>query len=672
MLAQRFVRQFSRTIKPYSLLLVFTLGAAGQQSYVFTKVLSNNSQRPDGNGVFNINYVTTPAFDGQWVVFKDYGNKDDGSLQALWSFNTIDATFHKLADLKTTAPGAATTFSDIQLPDTAPLVRKGTVIFVAHYITGAQLLQGLFAMPAAGGMIVKIADYSTADPTGGTFNRLGAFGSQAGGFSFDGATVVFAGQGSTSTNGAYSALPNGTSLAMVADTAHPFTSGGVSVKNFSTPTVSGNNVLLYGTDGTDPATGYNGLYLAMVGGNGTPTELVNSKQQLPGDTNATFHTRFDAPVLALDGMLAVFRADDPNAGVGVLYGLYTADLGSRTIGKIVDVNSTLTGLGKLSAIATNGVAASQGSVLFKAGDTAGANALYLWNGGSASRIVGRGDTLDGQSVVNVQDPGNASLYGQGFAFNVDFGSLLSESLYVAVPASTVVKLAAVMNSASYTSASIAPGEVVTLFGTGMGPATLAAYQLDANQRIATQLAGAQIAFNGYSAPLLYVSDKQSAAVVPFELAGAASAQVVVQYNGSSAAAVTVPVTNTMPGLFSASQGGSGPGAIQNSDQSYNSAANPAAAGSEIVLWIAGLGTIVPAQADGSFAGSPLPSLQFPVTVSIGGLPAQVVYSGPAPTAVAGLYQVNCVIPLGTPSGNAAVTVTADGRSSQPNLIVVVK
>lgn len=671
MLLYRFAAQFYRTIQLCFVLLVLTLGAEGQQSYVFTRVLNNNTQRPDGNGVFNINNLTTPAFDGQWVVFKDYGNKDDGSLQALWSFNTIDSTFHKLADLKTTVPGAATTFTDIQLPDTAPLVRKGTVIFVAHYISGA-LLQGLFAVPAAGGAVVKIADYSTADPTGGKFNRLGAFGSQAGGFSFDGSTVVFAGQGNTSTSGAYSAPPDGTSLALVADTAHPFTGGGVSVGNYSTPTVTGSNVLLYGTDGTDPATGYNGLYLAMVGGNGTPTEVVNSKQQLPGDTNATFHTRFDAPVLALDGMLAVFRADDPNAGVGVLYGLYTTDLASHAIGKIADVNSTLPGLGKLLNIATSGVAASQGSVLFKAGDTAGANALYLWSAGSASRVVGRGDTLDGQLVVNVQDPGNGSLYGQGFAFNADFGSVLTESLYVAVPASTVTKLAAVMNSASYTSASIAPGEVVTLFGTGMGPAALTAYQLDANHRIATQLAGVQIAFNGFSAPLIYVSDKQSAAVVPFELAGAGSAQVVVQYSGRIAAAVTVPVTNTMPGLFSASQGGSGPGAIQNSDQSYNSAANPAAAGSEIVLWISGLGALTPAPPNGSFVGSPLPSLQFPVTVNIGGAPAQVVYSGPAPTAVAGLYQVNCVIPPGTPSGNAAVTVTADGRSSQPNLMVAVK
>jgi uncharacterized protein (TIGR03437 family) len=671
MLLNRFVAQFSRTIQLCSVLLILALSAEGQQSYVFTKVLNNSTQRPDGNGVFNINNITTPAFDGQWVVFKDYGNKDDGSLQALWSFNKVDSTFHKLADLKTTVPGAATTFTDIQLPDTAPLVRKGTVIFVAHYISGA-LLQGLFAVPAAGGAVVKIADYSTADPTGGKFNRLGAFGSQAGGFSFDGATVVFTGQGNTSTSGAYSAPPDGTSLALVADTAHPFTGGGVSVGNFSTPTVTGSNVLLYGTDGTDPATGYNGLYLAMIGGSGTPTELVNSKQPLPGDTTANFHTRFDAPVVALDGMLAVFRADDPNAGVGVLYGLYTADIASRAIGKIADVNSTLPGLGKLLNIATSGVAASQGSVLFKAGDTAGVNALYLWSGGSASRIVGRGDTLDGQLVVNVQDPGNGSLSGQGFAFNADFGSVLTESLYVAVPASTVTKLAAVMNSASYTSASIAPGEVVTLFGTGMGPAALTAYQLDANHRIATQLAGVQVAFNGYYAPLIYVSDKQSAAVVPFELAGAASAQVVVQYNSRIAATVTVPVTNTMPGLFSASQGGSGPGAIQNSDQSYNSAANPAAAGSQIVLWISGLGALTPAQANGSFVGSPLPSLQFPVTVNIGGVPAQVVYSGPAPTAVAGLYQVNCVIPPGTPSGNAAVTVTADGRSSQPNLMVVVK
>jgi len=49
--------------------------------------------------------------------------------------------------------------------------------------------------------------------------------------------------------------------------------------------------------------------------------------------------------------------------------------------------------------------------------------------------------------------------------------------------------------------------------------------LDANQRIGTQLAGVQVAFNGYPAPLIYVSDKQSAAVVPFELAGGFERQV---------------------------------------------------------------------------------------------------------------------------------------------------
>ena len=71
-------------------------------------------------------------------------------------------------------------------------------------------------------------------------------------------------------------------------------------------------------------------------------------------------------------------------------------------------------------------------------------------------------------------------------------------------------------------------------------------------------------------------------------------------------------------------------------------------------------------------GSPLPVLRYPVTVSIGGQNAQIVYSGAAPQAVAGLYQINCVIPAGTPAGPAAVVVTSDGRPSQTGLTVAVK
>src|SRR5664279_2166939 len=137
-----------------------------------------------------------------------------------------------------------------------------------------------------------------------------------------------------------------------------------------------------GTDGADPGKGYNGLYLGKAGNNGALTELVNSKQQLPGGTNSAFHTRFDAPYMAFDGTLAAFRADDAAApAASPLFGLYSTDLTSHAINKIADVNSTLPGLGKLKNIADQGVAVSQGNVLFRAADITagypGKSGLYL-------------------------------------------------------------------------------------------------------------------------------------------------------------------------------------------------------------------------------------------------------------------------------------------------------
>jgi uncharacterized protein (TIGR03437 family) len=638
--------------------------AAPGQSFVYTKVLDYLTPRPDGAGVFNINAITTPSFDGQWVVFRDNGPFDDVSLSSIWSYNIHDRTFHKLVALTTPVPGGTGTFSSVQLLDTAPFVRNGTVVFIGRDSNPAQYNQGIYAVPAAGGAVVKVADYQTADPSGGHFTVFDAAGKQEGGFSFDGTTVVFSAQGSTGVIGGYSALPNGSSLAMVADGAHPYHA--IAPNNpslFTSPAVAGNNVVVAGLD---PSNGYNGLYLGTVGGNGALIELLNSNQALPGDPTANRRTHFDAPVLDIDSTLIVFRASDPNAAS--FFGLYTTNFSSHAITKIVDVNSTLPGLGRLTAIADGGVAMNQGQILFRAGDNTGRSGLYLWWGGTLTRIVGSGDLFDGQTVVSVSDPGPSALVPSGFVFNVDFAG--GRALYRA--AGTPMAVNAVASAANGATSSIAPGEIVTVSGTGIGPTSLTTFQVGANNRLATQLAGASVLFNGTPAPLIYVSDQRSAVIVPFGITGP-TAQVVAEYNSNVSAAFTVPVTSTMPGLFAVNSAGNGQGVIQNADGSYNSAANPADAGTNIVLFATGLGALIPAPPDGSFipaAGAPV--LQFPVAVAIGGQLAQVIRQGPSRQQIAGLYEIECIIPAGTPAGSAAVVITSDGRPSQAHLTVSVR
>jgi uncharacterized protein (TIGR03437 family) len=101
-----------------------------------------------------------------------------------------------------------------------------------------------------------------------------------------------------------------------------------------------------------------------------------------------------------------------------------------------------------------------------------------------------------------------------------------------------------------------------------------------------------------------------------------------------------PVAQTSPGVFAA----------LNQDGTVNSASNPAAAGSIISLYAAGLGPITPAQADGTLVGFPLPNNVLPVTVEYQPpgrpfgpelpVPLEVTYAGPAPYLVAGASQIN--------------------------------
>lgn len=663
--------------------LTLVLGAAAlplvspaQQTYTYTKVLDNATLRPDKN-LFKIGSNASPTFDGQWVVFRDSGPKDDGSLQAIFSYSLADKTLRNLVSLKTVIPGGTATFTELHLLDTAPTVRNGIVVFLGRNTAVSPFLEGIYSVPAVGGTITKIADSKTADPSGGTFNLFDSGGLQAGGFFFDGVTAAFHGQGPQAT-GIYIGKPDGSAAALVADSLHAWTASGIKVQNFNTPVVSGGNIVLTGDDGTDTAKGYNGLYLGQAGAGGVLTELLNSNQKLPG-AGTVSHTRFSAPYFGFDGTLLAFRAEDtsPFPAAPTLYGLYWTDLTTHTINKIADINSTLPGLGKLLDIAAQGVAVSQGNVLFRAGDTTsgypGNNALYLWNSGTSRRIVGVGDNLDGTALQAVHDPGPAALTGSSFAFIAELSSN-NFAIYVATPVTaTTPTVVSVNNSASYATNSLAPGQIVALFGSGLGPSTLATFALDPSNRIPTTVAGVQVLFNGTAAPVIYASDKQAAAIVPFEMAGQTNVQVIVQYNGKASVPVTMSVSNTQPGLFSANASGTGQGAIQNADITLNSSTNPAAAGSIVVLWLSGLGPMTPSPANGAIVtGTTLPALQFTPTVTIGGKPALIAYAGPAPLSVAGLYQINCTIPAGVPSGAAAVVVTSDGRQSQANLTVSVK
>jgi len=265
--------------------------------------------------------------------------------------------------------------------------------------------------------------------------------------------------------------------------------------------------------------------------------------------------------------------------------------------------------------------------------------------------------------------------GKTIAYTYDkAGNLLRRLVTVpSQPGPTPAATAAgVVNAASFVGGAVAAGEIVTVFGTGIGPASLVGLRLTRAGLVDNFLADAQVLFDNVPSPLVYVSERQTSAIVPYAVAGKSSTEMVVEYQGRRSAAVTLPVVAAAPALFSLSASGRGGGAILNEDNSVNAESNRAAKGSIVVLFGTGEGQTDPPGVDGKLAAGVFPKPTQNVSVRIGGLAAEVLYAGAAPGLVAGVLQVNARVPAAVASGNVPVVVTVGSASSQPDLTVAVQ
>ncbi len=234
--------------------------------------------------------------------------------------------------------------------------------------------------------------------------------------------------------------------------------------------------------------------------------------------------------------------------------------------------------------------------------------------------------------------------------------------------------AGVVNAASYASGPVAPGEVVSLFGTAIGPPAPASLTLTNPRLVANALAGVHVLFDGVPAAALYASSGQVNAVVPYAVAGQASTQVQLEYLGIRSAPVSVPVTAVAPAIFTLNASGTGQGAILNAaDLSVNSAAHPVARGAWVSIFATGAGATSPTGVDGLVptAASYAPIAN--VSVTIGGLPCPVQYAGAAPGLVSGVVQINAQVPSGVTSGTAVpVQVVVGTAASQAGVTLAVQ
>ena len=232
----------------------------------------------------------------------------------------------------------------------------------------------------------------------------------------------------------------------------------------------------------------------------------------------------------------------------------------------------------------------------------------------------------------------------------------------------------VVNAASYAGGSVSPGEIITIFGSGLGTSTLVGLQLDSRGYVSTSLAGTQVLFDGVAAPLIYTLAGQVSAVVPYAVSGKTSTQLQVTYQGQNSNLVAIPVTSVAPGIFTIDASGKGAGAIVNQDGTVNSSVNPAAVGSYVFVYATGEGQTTPGGIDGKPGDAPAPTpIAQPVTGTLGGVNAQVQYAGGVPGLVAGVLQVNVLVPQGVASGNSVpLVLNIGGQSTQANVTLSVR
>lgn len=129
--------------------------------------------------------------------------------------------------------------------------------------------------------------------------------------------------------------------------------------------------------------------------------------------------------------------------------------------------------------------------------------------------------------------------------------------------------ATVLNSASRLPGAIAPGEMLTINGSVIGPASAVASQLDNSGVIGTSLGQTSVLFDGAPVPILSTQASQVQVVAPYALAGKTTTQLQIVFNGKKTNQVTLQVADTAPAIFTQDSSGKGQGPINNADGSLN-------------------------------------------------------------------------------------------------------
>lgn len=410
-----------------------------------------------------------------------------------------------------------------------------------------------------------------------------------------------------------------------------------------------------------------------VAGNGTGGDA--------GAGNTSWGELYEPQGVALDSAGNLYIADTSNHRIRMLApgGAVSTVAGIGTGGFSGDGGAAPAAqLSYPSAVAVNA-----GGNIYIA-DTGNHRVRMVTPDGNIATIAGTGDPAyngdNGAALeMAISNPGGLALDGQGNVFVADTGNsrvrMLSTTQSVVTPPVTPQLISVTLaNAASLQPGNLAPGEIFSIFGQGIGPAAPAMGAFDATGRLSTTLGDVQVLFTAVftatPAPLFYVQSQQINAQVPYEMAGQSSAQMQVVYQGVIVASMRVSLAAASPALFTFGNG-MGNAVVVNQDGTLNSAQNPAPRGSTVVLYATGAGQTSPAGVTGQPAVSPIPQPVLPVTLTMMNIPATILFAGDAPGFV-GLMQINAQVPSGfVPAGNLPLVLAVGTYQSPAGVTIAV-
>lgn len=191
-----------------------------------------------------------------------------------------------------------------------------------------------------------------------------------------------------------------------------------------------------------------------------------------------------------------------------------------------------------------------------------------------------------------------------------------------------------VNAASLLPSSLAPGELITMFGMNLPLNPV-------------------VSFDGLPAPIVSADAGRIVVVVPFGVTPAWTSLQVDEVGG-----YTVGVGSSAPALFTADGSGSGQLDARNEDGTVNSSDNPAKPGCMVSVFLNGAGTFVPALADGQFGpvDPPFPAPVQAISITVNAVPTNVLLAIQAPGRIAGVVRVDIQVPTDTLAGDVVVKV----------------